>query len=67
VGEPGDVATLLVDGQQYVAARGARLSGEAGDLLRLGDVEAEQGVAGEAVGEQPQRPVRRRLTGKSRK
>ncbi|CAM5599114.1 hypothetical protein SFUMM280S_07720 [Streptomyces fumanus] len=55
--QTGDVAALLVDGDQHVVAFGAQLGGERGDLLGGGDVAAEQGDGREALAEPAQQPV----------
>ena len=55
--QAGDVAALLVDGDQHVVPLRAQLGGEGGELLGRGDVAAEQADGGEAFAEPAQQPV----------
>ncbi len=55
--QAGDVAALLVDGDQDVLACAPQLRGEGGELRGGGDVAAEQAHRGESFAEAPQQPV----------
>lgn len=55
--QAGDVAALLVDGDEDVLALGAELRGEGGELAGRGDVAAEEPDGGEAVADLPQQPL----------
>src|SRR5262249_14196074 len=55
--QPGDVAALLVDGDEDVVALGAQPRGQGGELFGGGDVAAEQADGGEAFAEPAQQPV----------
>ncbi len=56
--EAGDVAALLVGGDQQVAVERVHLRGQRGDLLRGADVAAEQGDAAEfAVAQSAAQPL----------
>ncbi len=57
--QPGDVAALLVDGDEDVLALLAQLRGQRGELLRGVDVAAEEADRGEALAEPAQQPVGR--------
>ena len=58
--QPGDVAALLVQGDDDVAPGGpAELVGEPADVAAVTQVRAEQHDAAEAVGQGVQQPVRR--------
>ncbi|GAA4943599.1 hypothetical protein GCM10023238_06900 [Streptomyces heliomycini] len=64
--QAGDVAALLVDGDQQVVPLGPQLRGEGGDLLGGGDVAAEEGDGGEALGQPAADPVGRGGAGEAR-
>jgi hypothetical protein len=66
VGDPGDIAAFLVDGQHRLAARSAQLGGERGQLLRSRDVRAEDGDAGQPLFQRGQHPPGRPLAAKRR-
>ena len=55
--EPGDVAALLVDRDQHVAALGAQVVGERAELLAALDVPRVEDDAAEPLGEPPAHPV----------
>lgn len=58
--EAGDVAALLVDGDQDVVPLGAQLRGQRGELFGRGDVAAEQADRGEAFADPAEQPGRGR-------
>ena len=57
--EPGDVASLLVDGDQEVGLLGTERGGERGDLLGVAHVAGEEHDAADPLGELAPQPVRR--------
>jgi hypothetical protein len=58
VRQPGDVATLFIDRDQYAVAGAMQGGGDGGDLRRLSDVVSEQRVTGQPVTDQVHRPAR---------
>lgn len=57
--EAGDVAALLVDGDDQFLAFGAQSAGEGGELGRVGDIAAEEADRDQPLAEPPQQPVGR--------
>jgi hypothetical protein len=62
--QPGDIAALLVDRDQRVRPGRPQRRGQLGELGRRPDVRPEQGVPGQPVAEQVERPARRLFAGK---
>lgn len=58
--EAGDVAALLVDGDEHVVPLGPELGGERGELLGRLDVAAEQADGGQTFADPAQQPLGRR-------
>lgn len=57
--EAGDIAALLVDGDDQFPAFGAQPVGECGELFRTVDIAAEEADRDQALAEPAQQPVGR--------